>query len=271
MQQAAWDKPSWGWSTDTTIPWGWHHPQFYRHRIAESKANSKSRLELPQYLSPMKITCLKSSSPGLQAAPPRAQCSSYPSAWSQTRFAKMGADAMSCPGHGWGDSSSVMPKGWGRGKHTMESPAAAETSSKMREFSLFHTHWQQTNDLPIRRAGQAWKMTSHRHTFLHYNGKLKTFWYWRKHFVLLASVKISRLESPGNAGTNACFPKMHEKSPSQQTPKSCIYREATFKKRKKKKPTGSPLKLCSPNRLTHFGTHSGDKAFDTYSCSWAKL
>lgn len=179
---------------------------------------------------------------------------------------------MSCPGHGWGDSSSIMPKGQGRGKHTMESPAAAATSSRMREFSLFHTHWQQTNDLPIRKAGQAWKITSHRHTFLHHNGKLENILILKKTFCSTRGCEDLRLESPGNVGTNACFPKMHEKSSSQQTLKCCTYREATFKKReRKKKQTGFFFKLCSPNRPTHFGTHSVDKAFDTYSCNWAKL
>lgn len=200
MQQAARDTPSWGLKfRDIRIIslWGWHHPQFYSHRrIAESKANSKWRLELLQYLSLIKMTCLKSISPELQAAPSRAQCFSYRSIWSQTCFAKMVADAMCCPSHGWGDLSSIMPKGRGRGKHTMESPAAVETSSKMRGFSLFHTHWQQTNDLPIRRAGQAWKMTSHQHTCLHHNGKLENILILKKTLCSARGCKDLKVRKP---------------------------------------------------------------------------
>lgn len=52
--------------------------------------------------------------------------------------------------------SSIMPRVPGRGKDATQPPAAAATSSKMRFFPLFpHPLATQTNDLPIRRAGQA--------------------------------------------------------------------------------------------------------------------
>lgn len=199
---------------------GWHHPQFYSHRrVAESKANSRWRPELPRYLSLIKLTRLKSSSTGLQAAPPRAWCSSHPYPWPQTSFAKMGADAMSCPSHGWGDSSSIMPRVPGRGKHATQHPAAVVASSKMRGFFPLPTATGNTNKWSSHHKGWAGlknDLPPDTH-FCMTMESWKTVWYRRKHFVLPEAAKTSRSESLGNVGTNGGFPKMHKKSSSQQT------------------------------------------------------
>lgn len=80
----------------------------------------------------------------------------------------------------------------------------------MRFASLPTPSGSQDDDLPIKRAGQAWKMASHpKRFFCATMRRWKLFCCWRKHFVLPETLKISRSESLGNVSTNGHFPKMN--------------------------------------------------------------